>query len=248
MPSPVPTSVHSQAQWFAPTHWSVVLAAGHSSAPGARNALEQLCQAYWPPLFSFIRRQGYSPPDAQDLTQGFFAWLLESDHLQLADPELGKFRSFLLIRLKHFLSDERKKAQAQKRGGGQALLSIEADLAEVDGREPAAPDLTPEQAFDRRWAIMVLERSVERLREEYAAADRLALFEVLKRCSLIGAGGLSHAEAGALLGLTESAVKSAAHRLRQRHRQLLREEIAQTVSAPVDVDEELRYLVSVMGG
>jgi RNA polymerase sigma-70 factor (ECF subfamily) len=224
----------------------MVLAAGHGAEPAARHALEELCQAYWPPLFSFIRRQGYTPHDAQDLTQGFFAWLLASHHLGVADPERGKFRSFLLIRLKHFLSDERKRAHAQKRGGGQPILSLEAGVAEGEERETAASDLTPEQVFDRRWAFMVLERSVARLRQEYAAADRIKLFELLRYSSMGESDGPAYADAAAALGLTESAVKSAAHRLRQRHRQLLREEIAQTVAAPADIDEELRYLISVI--
>jgi RNA polymerase sigma factor (sigma-70 family) len=226
----------------------MVLAAGRGSDPTAKRALEQLCRSYWPPLFSFVRRQGYSPHDAQDLTQGFFAWLLESNHLGVADPERGRFRSFLLVRLKHFLSDERKRAQAQKRGGGRSILSLEADLEEGDGRELAAPDLTPEQVFDRRWALTMLERSVAKLREEYAAANRADLFDVLKRSSMAAESGLSYAEAAASLGLTESAVKSAVFRLRQRHRQLLREEVAQTVATPADIDQELRYLISVTGG
>jgi RNA polymerase sigma-70 factor (ECF subfamily) len=228
------------------TQWSVVLAAGGNSGPGAREALEKLCQNYWPPLYAYIRRQGYDAHDAQDLTQGFFAWLLESSHLRLADPERGKFRSFLLVRLKHFLSNERKKVQAQKRGGGWLILSLNADPSELEGREPSASDLTPDQAFDRRWALTVLERSVARLRQEYVKANRGDLFEALKS-SQLETDGRSYAETAALLGLTESAVKSAVYRLRQRHRQLLREEILQTVAAPGDVDEELRYLISVIG-
>jgi RNA polymerase sigma factor (sigma-70 family) len=241
-------AVRLDGAMFAPTHWTVVLAAGGHSGAEARDALEKLCQKYWPPLYAYIRRQGYSQHDAQDLTQDFFAWLLESDHLRLADPERGKFRSFLLVRLKHFLLNERKKAQAQKRGGGRLVLSLEVDLAEGDAREPSASGSTPEQAFDRRWALTVLDRSVARLRQEYMDADRGELFEALKRFPASEKGESSYPEAAARLGLTESAIKSAAHRLRQRHRQLLREEILQTVAAPADVDQELRYLISVIGG
>jgi len=247
MSSPDPTSNPSEAQRFAPTRWSVVLAAGGNSAAGTREALEKLCQNYWPPLHAYIRRQGFSLHDAQDLTQDFFTWLLESDHLRVADPERGKFRSFLLIRLKHFLLNERKKTRAQKRGGGRLNLSLEADLAEGDGREPSTSELTPDQAFDLRWALTVLDRSVARLRQEYADASRSELFEALKGAPFSGNGGPSYAETAATLGLTESAVKSAVHRLRQRHRQLLREEILETVATPAEVDAELRYLISVIG-
>jgi len=168
-----------QGQCFATTHWSMVVAAGHSSLPGAREALEKLCRGYWYPLYAFIRRQNYTPHDAQDLTQAFFASLLENRGLRVADPERGRFRSFLLTRLKHFLSDERKKVNAQKRGGGQTIVSLEAELAEERfGSEPAT-ELTPEHIFDRRWAWTVMEQTVARLRAEYVAADRTELFEEL---------------------------------------------------------------------
>jgi RNA polymerase sigma factor (sigma-70 family) len=236
------------ASQFASTHWSVVVAAGHSSAPGAQAALEKLCSAYWYPLYAFIRRQAHDPHDAQDLTQSFFAWLLESKHLRVADPERGKFRSFLLVRLKHFLSDERKKANAQKRGGGQPVLSLDAALAEDRYRLEPTTDVTPEVIFDRRWALTVMEQTVARLRAEYVAADREEMFEEIKHFQSGEETSRSYAEVAARLGLSESAVKSAIYRLRQRHRDLLREEIAQTVATPADVDEEIRYLIAVMGG
>jgi RNA polymerase sigma-70 factor (ECF subfamily) len=247
MPSPDPTSTHSHAQWFQPTHWSAVLAGGRNSEANARTALEELCRNYWPPLYAYIRRQGYCPQDAQDLTQDFFAWLLESDHLRQADPDRGKFRSFLLVRLKHFISNERRKAQAQKRGGRRRIISLELEFTDGGVSEPSASELTPEQAFDQRWAVTILDRSVARLRQEYADANRAQLFGVLKGLTSAEKDRCTYAEAAALLGLTESAVKSAAHRLRQRHRQLLREEILQTVAVPAEVDEELRYLISVIG-
>jgi RNA polymerase sigma-70 factor (ECF subfamily) len=235
-------------QWFATTHWSLVLAAGHESASGAQEALEKLCGSYWFPLYAFVRRQGHNPHDAQDLTQEFFAWLLGSKHLSVADPERGKFRSFLLCRLKHFLSDERKKASAQKRGGGQALISLDAQSAEERyGLEPLT-ELTPEVIFDRRWALTVMEQTVARLRAEYVAADRTELFEELRHFQAGEETSRSYAEVAARLGLSESAVKSAIYRLRQRHRDLLRQEIAQTVATPAEVEGEIRYLIAVMGG
>ncbi len=225
-----------------------MLAAGDSSAPGAREALQKLCRAYWYPLYAFVRRQGYNPHDAQDSTQEFFGWLIEHKQLQVADSERGKFRSFLLTRLKHFLSDERKKARAQKRGGGQELLSLEAQSAEDRYRLEPATDLTPEMIFERRWALAVMEQTVERLRREYVVAGRAELFEELKHFQPGEEAVRSYAEVAARLDLTESAVKSAIYRLRQRHGDLLREEIAQTVATPGEVDEEIRYLIAVMGG
>jgi RNA polymerase sigma-70 factor (ECF subfamily) len=235
-------------QWFTATHWSVVLAAKGGHSPQSAEALEKLCRTYWSPLYAFVRRQGHTPQDAQDLTQDFFAWLLQSEHLRLADPQSGKFRSFLLVRLKHFLSDERKKACAQKRGGGQTVLSLDAALAEEQYRLEPATDLTPDVIFDRRWALTVMEQAVQRLSQEYLAAGRAELFEELKSFQSGEEAGRSYAEAAARLGVSESAVKSAIWRLRQRHRDLLRQEIAQTVSTPGEVDEEIRYLINILGG
>jgi len=224
----------------------VVLVAGHFSNPGAAAALEKLCRAYWYPLYAFVRRQGYSSSDAEDLTQGFFAWLLESKHLGVADQERGRFRSFLLCRLKHFLSDEFKKARAQKRGGGQHVVSLDAALAEERYDLEPSTEVSPELVFDRRWALMVMEQTVARLRTEYLAADRAELFEELKHFQPGEEAERSYAEVAARLGLSEGAVKSAVYRLRQRHRDLLREEIAQTVATPAEVEEEIRYLISIM--
>jgi RNA polymerase sigma factor (sigma-70 family) len=233
---------------FSATHWSVVQAAARSDSPQSSAALEKLCARYWYPLYGFVRRQGRSPHDAEDLTQGFFAWLLESKHLGVADPELGRFRSFLLCRLKHFLSDYYKKGRAQKRGGGQLPISLDAVMAEERyGFEPAT-ELSPERLYDRRWALSVLEQTVHRLREEYVAADRAELYEKLKHFQPGEQATQSYAEIGAQLGLTEGAVKSAIYRLRQRHRDLLREEISHTVAKASDVDEEIRYLLSIMSG
>jgi len=236
------------AREFTTTHWSVVLAAGDTSAPGAQEALEKLCRAYWYPLYAFVRRQGHNPHDAQDSTQEFFGWLIEHKHLRVADVERGKFRSFLLTMLKHFLSDERKKVRAQKRGGGKELLSLDAQSAEDRYRLEPVTDLTPERIFDQRWALTVMEQTVARLRQEYVAAGRAELFEELKHFQPGEEAGPAYAEVAVRLGLTESAVKSAIWRLRQRHGDLLREEIAQTVATPGEVDEEIRHLIAVLGG
>jgi DNA-directed RNA polymerase specialized sigma24 family protein len=236
------------ARRFASTRWSVVLAAGDSSAPGASEALEKLCGAYWFPLYAYVRRQGHSPHDAQDLTQGFFAWLIESKHLRVADVERGRFRSFLLGMLKNFLSDDRKKMHAQKRGGGRTPVSLDAASAEERYHLEPVTELTPDLIFDRRWAWTVMEQTVAHLRDEYVAAGRAELFDALRQFQPGEDAGQSYAEVATRLGLTESAVKSAIWRLRQRHRDLLREEIAHTVATPADVDGEIRHLLSVLSG
>lgn len=232
---------------FRTTHWSVVRAAGNEGSPQSTAALENLCRTYWYPLYAFVRRGGYSSADAEDLSQGFFAWLLESKHLGVADPQIGRFRSFLLCRLKHFLSDENKKSRAQKRGGGRSVISLDAAQAEAwYGLEPATAELSPDLVFDRRWAIAAMEQTVARLRAEYVTANRAELYEQLKHFQPGEDAGRSYAEVGAHLGLSEGAVKSAIYRLRQRHRELLRQEIAQTVATPSEVDEEIRYLITML--
>jgi RNA polymerase sigma factor (sigma-70 family) len=233
---------------FATTHWSVVLAAGDSCSANAPMALEELCAAYWEPLYAYVRRQGFGPQDAQDLTQEFFAWLLQNKRLRVADPERGRFRSFLLVRLKHFLSDERKKLRAQKRGGGQPILSLDAERAEQRCSLDPATELTAERIFDQRWALTVIERTVARLRDEYVAVGRPDLFDELKHFQPGDEAKTSYAETATRLAVSESAVKSAIYRLRKRHRDLLREEIARTVATPAEVDEEIRYLIAVMSG
>jgi DNA-directed RNA polymerase specialized sigma24 family protein len=248
MPDSSPSHSTGTARQFVTTQWSAVLAAGDSSAPGCDAALEKLCRAYWYPLYAHIRRAGQSPDDAKDSTQDFLAWILSNKHLRVADPDRGKFRSFLLSRLKHFLWDARKKANAQKRGGGQVVISLDAGTAEERfGLEPAT-DQTPEKNFDHQWGLSVIEQTVERLRQEYIAVDRKDLFDELKQFQPGDETTHSYSEVAARLGLSESAVKSAIWRLRQRHRELLREEIAQTVATPAEVEEEIRYLISVLNG
>jgi RNA polymerase sigma-70 factor (ECF subfamily) len=250
LPSAIPEAGSSFASAspgvFATTHWSVVLAAGHSSVAGAQEALETLCRAYWYPLYVYVRRQGQSPHDAQDLTQEFFARLLEKKYLRLADPDRGKFRAFLLKSLKHFLVNEWEKARTRKRGGGQCVIPLDADIAE--GRYAAEPAqaLTLDQVYEKRWAVTLIEGVLARLRESYTAAGRLLVFETLKGFIWGEQATLAYATMAPQLGLTEGAVKVAVHRLRSRYREFLREEIAKTVATPGEVDEELQHLITVL--
>ena len=222
------------------------MAAGHSSAPGAREALETLCRTYWYPLYVYVRRQGQSPPDAQDLTQEFFARLLEKKHLRLADPDRGKFRAFLLKSFKHFLVNEWEKARTQKRGGGHCVIPLDADTAESRYAAEPPQALTLDEAYEKRWAATLIETVLARLREDYSAADRRPVFEALKGLIWGDQTLRSYAELGVALGLTEGAVKVAVHRLRGRYRELLRAEVAQTLATAGEVDEELRHLMAVL--
>ena len=223
-----------------------MLAAGHSSVAGAQEALETLCRTYWYPLYVYVRRQGQSPHDAQDLTQEFFARLLEKKYLRLADPDRGKFRAFLLKSLKHFLVSEWEKARTQKRGGGQCVIPLDADIAESRYVAEPAQALTLDQVYEKRWAVTLIEGVLARLRESYASDGRLPVFEALKVFIWGDQATLSYAELAPNLGLTEGAVKVAAHRLRGRYREFLREEIAKTVATPGEVDEELQHLIAVL--
>jgi RNA polymerase sigma factor (sigma-70 family) len=230
---------------FATTHWSVVLAAGHSSVPGAQAALEKLCRTYWYPLYVFVRRQGNSPEDAQDLTQEFFARLLDKNQLAQADRERGKFRTFLLGSLKNFLVNEWKRAGRLKRGGGLEFLSIDANVAEHCYAAEPANESNPDAAYEQSWAVTLIERVLAVLRQEYTAADKARLFEELKGFIWGDKSAASYAEIAGPLNLSEGTVKVAVHRLRQRFRELLRAEVAHTVARPEDVDGELRHLISV---
>ncbi|MHC1768172.1 MAG: RNA polymerase sigma factor [Verrucomicrobiia bacterium] len=230
---------------FTTTHWSVVLSAGQQDSPLAAEALEKLCRTYWYPLYAYVRRCGHGPDDAQDLTQEFFARLLEKSSLARADRAKGRFRSFLLGALNHFLADEQDRAQAQKRGGGQTFISWDQDDAEERfGAEPA-DELSPDKLFDRRWALTVLEQAANRLRDEYQAAGRRQFFDLLKGYVAGEQVVPSYAVTAARLGLTESAVKSAVFRLRRRYHELVREGVAQTVAGPAELEDEIRYLVAI---
>ena len=237
---------HPSGGLFATTSWSVVLAAGHASRSDAQAALARLCETYWYPLYTYVRRRGHPPEEAQDLTQEFFARLLEKHYLLAADRERGRFRSFLLASLNHFLANEWRRQTAQKRGGGRVAISLDLPSGERRYSQEPSHDLTPEQAYERRWALTLLERALSRLREEYAAGGKASLCERLT-AFLAGDKGAPYQQIANDLGMTEGAVKTAAHRLRQRCRELLRAEVAQTVAAAEDVDEELRHLLSVIG-
>jgi RNA polymerase sigma factor (sigma-70 family) len=227
---------------FETTHWSVVLAAGGIPTEQSRVALATLCERYWYPLYVYLRRQGYSADQAEDLTQGFFARLLEKDWLRGVSPERGRFRSFMLTAVKHYASNERDRARALKRGGKTPPMSFEIEGAEGMYQLEPRDDLTPEHIFDRRWALLLLDRVLVRVRTDFERRGKDAVFETLKPYLAGEKTGESYAEAGAALGMSEGAVKVAVHRLRRRFRDVLRDEIAQTVSTPDEVEDEIRYL------
>ena len=243
-----PPASRPKGEWFVSTHWSVVLSAADMSAPASREALETLCGTYWYPLYAYTRRKGYSPEDAQDLTQGFFARFLEKKYLNDVDRTKGKFRSFLLACLEHFLANEWRDARAQKRGGGRGLISLDSASAEERYRlEPVEP-LTPERIYERRWALTVLESAMDRLREECAAQGKAPLYAELKSVLSTEAEPASYAEKAARLNMTVNAVKMAALRLRRRYRELLRAQVANTIGDDNEVDQELRHLLAVLSG
>ena len=234
---------------FTPTHWSVVLAAaGRSDSTHARDALEKLCRNYWLPIYAFVRRQGHSPHDAQDLTQEFFTRLLEHNYLASVDREKGRFRSFLLASLKHFLANEWDKAKAQKRGGRNVIISIDAAAAENSVSLEPADLVTAEKIFERRWALSLLEQVLRRLREEYTRDRKEQQFEQLKSTLTETSRSVPYAEIAARLATSEGAIKVAVHRLRQRYRELLRAEIADTVANPGEIDDEIRNLFAALAG
>jgi len=246
MSAPAPNSTSGGAQWFATTHWSVVLAAKQGEPSEAADALEKLCRTYWPPLYAYIRRDGHDATEAQDLTQEFFARLLKKDFLARLTHQRGKFRSFLLTFLKHFLFDQRDKARTQKRGGGHTVLSLDAGEGEEGYLSEPVDQLTPEKIFERRWVQTLLQRAFDRLEAEYVKVDNAALFEALKDFQPRQPGCLTYAQIAAGLGTTEAAVKSAMQRMRQRHREILREEISHTVTSPMEVEEEIRHMREVL--
>jgi DNA-directed RNA polymerase specialized sigma24 family protein len=224
----------------------VVLTAGNSESPQAHDALEKLCRTYWYPLYAYVRRKGYSADDAQDLTQEFFARLLARNYLNVADRNKGKFRSFLLGSLEHFLAREWTRAHAQKRGGGHSIFSFHEMDAENRYLLEPVHELTAEKIFDRRWATTVLEQAMAQLRDESMSEQKGDLFNKVE-CLLSGEKGeASYAEVAAELSMSEGAFKVAVHRLRRRFGDLIRAQIAQTVATPQGADEELQYLFSVL--
>jgi RNA polymerase sigma-70 factor (ECF subfamily) len=220
----------------------VVLAAGNRASPDADAAIEALCRTYWYPLYAYSRRRGDTREQAQDLTQEFFLRLLDRNDLQSADPQRGRFRAFLLTVFKHFLAHERERQEAQKRGGDVRHFSIDAESGEERYRQEPVDRWTPEKLFERRWALTLLDQVLTRLREEYASRDKADLFAQCQPCLTGAADAPTYAELAARLGMTEPAVRVAVHRLRQRYRELLRAEVAQTVGHPDDVESELQHL------
>lgn len=236
-----------QSSSFAVTRWTVVLAAAEGrSGTARRRALGELARVYWFPLYSYIRRRGHAAPQAEDLTQDFFARLLEKKSLAAVDRERGKFRSFLLASVKNFLANEWDKSQTEKRGGGRAVVALDALDAETRYALEPADELTAERLFERRWALAVLDQVLGRLEQEYAAREAGEIFAALKDCLAGTAAEPGYAALATRLGMSEGAVKVAAHRLRKRYRELLREEIAETVASPELVDEEIRHLLDCL--
>ena len=243
--SPTGLRRENAAVAFTTTHWSVVLEA-QGQSPAAQEALEKLCRTYWRPIYGFVRRQGAGPEEAEDLTQGFFALLLERRDLDAVRKEKGRLRSYLLTSLKHFLTNERSRATAIKRGQGQQLIPLD-ELREREhaGFEPADTS-TADQIYERRWALALLEQVLRRLGEEYRSAGNVVLFERLEALLMGEPDRPSQGQIADELDMTENAVKQAFRRLRQRYQQLLREEIAHTVMVPGDIEDELRHLIAVL--
>ena len=230
---------------FATTHWSVVLAAQGESAE-ADAALDKLCRTYWWPIYGFVRRQGYKPEEAQDLTQAFFARLLERRDLETVRQERGRLRSYLLASVKNFLSKARHREMTVKRGEGRPLISLDDLLARERADQEPTHKLSADRIYERRWALTLLEQVLVRLGAEYEGAGKLPLFDRLKELLAGESGQPSQAKIAAEMRMTENAVKQAFHRLRHRYRQLLHEEIANTVAVPDDVEDELRHFMSVL--
>ena len=232
----------SDQRRFATTRWSVVVAAGTGSAGESQQALASLCEDYWYPLYAYIRRRGHQMAEAQDLTQGFLLHLLEKGTLQAADQSRGRFRSFLLSSLNHYIANQWRQDQAQKRGGGCTIISLDLEEGERRYHLEPADTVTPEKIFERRWAITLLDKAVAALRDDYAKSDKLRVFDVLK----VYLGGqdssVPYRQIAVELQTTEGAVKVAVHRMRQRCRECLRREIAQTVATAEEIDEELKHL------
>lgn len=230
---------------FASTHWSVILAAGHSDT-GALQALESLCENYWYPLYAYARRRGCSPHDAQDLTQEFFARLLEGNWVAKANRDRGRFRSFLLSAMKHFMANEWNRSQTQKRGGGRPILSLNDNSAERRyGFEPVEK-ATPESLYERRWALTLLDSVLVRLEEEYRREGKQIWMEAMRSALTAERGAIDYKEVAQRLNMTETAARVAVHRLRKRYRQLIRAEVGRTVASPLEVETELRHLFHVL--
>ncbi len=239
-------SVARTAAQFATTHWSVVLAAGDSTSPDSKKALEQLCRTYWYPLYVYVRRRGHNPEDAEDLTQEFFTRFLAGKYLARVDRERARFRSYLLGALNHFLADAWDHAHRVKRGGGQALQTLDVCSGEARYQLESAVELAPDRLFDRRWAFLVLDQVLSRLRQEYERSGKGQLFEKLSAFLPGDAEADSYAVLARELEMTESAVRVAVHRLRRRYGQLFSREVAHTVASPAEIPDEMRDLLAVV--
>ncbi len=239
-------SAQSGAGRFATTHWSIVLSASQPESTRYQQALETLCRTYWFPLYAYLRRHGFDAQKAEDYIQAFFASLLEKRGLRLADPERGRFRSFLLTALKHFMANEHARAGAQKRGGGRKILSL--DIENAENRYICEPrdELSPEKLFERSWALAILDRTMARLQAEAANAKKQNLFDCLKVYLTAEKNAVPYNKVAARLKMTEGAVKVAVHRLRRRYRDLLRDEIAQTVTTEEQINQEIRDLFAAL--
>jgi len=231
---------------FATTHWSVVLTAARSDTTRAQAALEHLCRTYWYPLYAYARRRGHAPPDAQDLTQEFFARLLAGNWLAAADRRRGRFRTFLLSAMQHFLANEWHRAHAQKRGGCHATLSLDDDTAERRYQLEPVDNATPEFLFERGWALALLNDVLARLEAEYARDGKAAWMEAMRPVLTADRDAIDYGEIAGRLGLTETAARVAAHRLRQRYRRMIRAEVANTVAASDEVEQEMRHLFQAL--
>lgn len=243
-----PSEAAGPPSLFVTTHWSVVLAAQEKSSPASAAALETLCRAYWYPLYAFVRSSGHSPHDAQDLTQEFFARLLAKDFLQAADREKGRFRTFLRVCLKRFLANEWDRQRALKRGGGERPTSLDVALAEQRYATELTTGIAPDRLYEHQWAMTLLQQAMTRLRAEYTTAGKADEFDQLKSALTADRGAIPYAELAAALGSTEGATRVAVHRLRKRYRELFRTTVADTVSEPGEVDDEVRHLAGVLGG
>jgi len=225
-----------------------VLAAGRAASPDSRRALESLCESYWLPAYAYVRRVVARVEDAQDLTQGFFAHLLEKDAIAKADPKRGRFRAFLLTALKNFLANERHKARAEKRGGGRAVLSLDFDSGESRYQIEPSHELTPEKLYERRWVLTLLDRVLDHLRIELAEAGKERHFEKFKAALTGEMGSTDYEQAAEALGMTAAAAKQAGYRMRKRYRELFRQEVARTVADDSEVDDEIGRLLETLNG
>jgi len=237
---------HGHGKNFSTTHWTVVMLAAEQESAEASKALERLCKNYWFPLYAYVRRRGYNPEDAQDLTQEFFCRVLEKRYLRLADPERGKFRTFLITSLSNFLANDWQKGQAAKRGSGQTVFSLDAEAPETRFMAEPSEGLSPDKVYDKRWAVALLERVLQRLRKEYLTAGKEGLFDSLKGRALGEYGSDDYTAIGQQLKMSEGALRIAALRLRERYRELLFSEVSHTVASSKEVDEEIRHLIAAL--